>query len=103
MRSHGNTPHSPIDLSSPQVGVTPSQEMKVGPSRRQVIEVDQMSASPRLREFQQASQMLAHILEIREMRIVALRRDIESGHYTIKAEQVAEKIMKDYLLELCSS
>jgi anti-sigma28 factor (negative regulator of flagellin synthesis) len=44
--------------------------------------------------------MLTLIFEIREMRVAALRRDIESGHYRVKAEQVAEKIMEDQLLAL---
>lgn len=45
-------------------------------------------------------QLLVQTLEVRETRIIALRRDIESGHYSVKAAQVAEKIVKDYLLEL---
>jgi anti-sigma28 factor (negative regulator of flagellin synthesis) len=65
-----------------------------------LIHVDQMSSSPRLRDIQRAGQMLAHTLEIRKTRIVALRKDIESGHYSVKADQVAEKIMKDHLLDL---
>ena len=40
------------------------------------------------------------VKEIRETRVVALRRDVESGHYSVKAEQVAEKLMQDHLLEL---
>jgi len=44
--------------------------------------------------------VLAQTLEIRETRIVALRSDIESGHYSVEAEQVAEKIMQDLLLDL---
>ena len=98
MRSQGNTAHSLGDPSSPQPETIPAQEMKK--SRARLIHVDQMSFSPRLREIQQASQMLAHTLEIRERRIVALRKDIESGHYSVKADQVAEKIMKDHLLDL---
>ena len=59
-----------------------------------------MSFSPPLREIRQAGQMLAYTLEMREIRIAALRKDIESGHYSVKADQVAEKIMKDHLLDL---
>jgi anti-sigma28 factor (negative regulator of flagellin synthesis) len=44
--------------------------------------------------------MLAYTLDIRETRIVALRKDIESGHYSVTDDQVAEKIMKDQLMEL---
>jgi flagellar biosynthesis anti-sigma factor FlgM len=98
MRSHGNTAHSPSGPSSPQLETVPAQEMKK--ARVRLIHVDQMSFSPRLREIQQAGQMLTHTLEIREIRIVALRKDIESGRYSVKADQVAEKIMKDHLLDL---
>jgi anti-sigma28 factor (negative regulator of flagellin synthesis) len=59
-----------------------------------------MNCSPRLQEIQRAGQMLAQTSEIRESRIIALRRDVESGHYSVKAEQVAEMIMKDNLLDL---
>lgn len=103
MRSYGNTPHPPSDPSSPQVEMTPAQETKKRQSQGQVTQVDQMSSSPWLREIQQVSHMLTQILEIRETRIVALRSDIESGRYSVKAEQVAEKIVKDHLLDLCYS
>ena len=36
----------------------------------------------------------------KDTRIIALKSDIESGHYTVEAEQVAEKIMKNLLLAL---
>jgi flagellar biosynthesis anti-sigma factor FlgM len=98
MRSHGNTACSPGGPSSPQLETIPAEEMKK--ARARLIHVDQMSFSPHLREIQQAGQMLAHTLEIRETRIAALRKDIESGHYSVKADQVAEKIMKDHLLDL---
>jgi flagellar biosynthesis anti-sigma factor FlgM len=103
MRSYGDTPHPPVSPSSPQVGTPPAQEMKIGRPRGRASHVDQMNCSPRLREIQQASQMLTQTLEIRETRIAALRRDIESGHYSVKAEQIAEKIMEDYLLDLFHS
>ena len=98
MRSQGNMTHSPGGPSSPQLEAIPVQEMKK--ARARPIHVDQMSFSPRLREIQQAGQMLANTLEIRETRIIALIKDIESGHYSVKADQVAEKIMKDHLLDL---
>jgi anti-sigma28 factor (negative regulator of flagellin synthesis) len=73
-----------------------------GPSSyRRATEMDQLNSSPRLEEFHRAGQMLAQISEIRETRIVALRRDVESGHYSVRAEQVAEMIMKDHLVDLC--
>jgi anti-sigma28 factor (negative regulator of flagellin synthesis) len=100
MRSYGDTPHPPVNPSSPQVGTTPAQEIQMGRPRRRVIDVDQMNSSLRLWEIQQASQMLTQTLEIRERKIAALRRDIDTGHYSVKAEQIAEKIVEDYLLDL---
>jgi hypothetical protein len=103
MRGNGETPRPPVNSSSFQVGTTSAEERKIGPLRRRVTDVDQLHFLPRLWEIQQASQRLTQILEIRETKIAALRRDIEIGHYSIKAEQVAEKIMEDYLLELFHS
>ena len=44
--------------------------------------------------------VLSQTLKVRDTRIVALKSDIESGHYSVEAEQVAEKIMKNLLLAL---
>lgn len=99
MRSHGDTAHhSPVGASLPQMKTMPAQEMPG--ARGRLTQVDQMTASPRLWEIQQAGRVLGQTVEVRETTIVALRSDIESGHYSVEAEQVAEKIMKDLLLDL---
>jgi flagellar biosynthesis anti-sigma factor FlgM len=100
MRSYRDTAHSAVDPSWLQVGTIPARETKIGRSQGRAIQADQMRTSPRLREIRQAGQILAQTFEVRETKIVALRRDIESGHYSVKAEQVAEKIVQDHLLEL---
>jgi anti-sigma28 factor (negative regulator of flagellin synthesis) len=100
MRSNGDTPHPPVGPFSPQVRTAPAPKMNIGRPRRRDTDVDQMNSSSQLWEIHQASQILTQILEIRETRIAALRRDVESGHYCVKAEQVAEKIMEDELLDL---
>jgi flagellar biosynthesis anti-sigma factor FlgM len=99
MRSHGDTAHHPpVGPSSPQMRTIPAEGMLSEQGR--LIQVDQVTSAPRLREIQQASKLLARTSELRETRIVALRRDIERGDYSIEVEQIAEKIMKDLLLEL---
>jgi flagellar biosynthesis anti-sigma factor FlgM len=72
----------------------------MGRRRNRVDDLDQLHCAPRLREIQSANQMLAQLLEIRETKVATLRREIESGRYIVKAEQVAEKIMEEQLLEL---
>jgi flagellar biosynthesis anti-sigma factor FlgM len=100
MRSHDDTAHLPGGPSSSHVGTIPAQERQKGQSQGRVTQIDQMNCSPRLREIQRAGQMLAQTSEVRESRIIALRRDVASGQYSVKAEQVAEMIMKDNLLDL---
>jgi anti-sigma28 factor (negative regulator of flagellin synthesis) len=99
MRSHGNTAHHPpVGPSLPETRTILAEGMLS--AQRRLIQVDQVSSAPRLREIQQASKLLARTSELRETRILALRRDIERGDYHVEVEQVAEKIMKDLLLEL---
>jgi anti-sigma28 factor (negative regulator of flagellin synthesis) len=98
MRSHGDAAYSTVGPSSPQRDTTPAQETQKG--RARLVHADLMSSSPRLWEIRQAGQLIAHTSEIREIRIVVLRNDIESGLYKVRAEQVAEKVMKDHLLDL---
>ncbi len=43
---------------------------------------------------------LSQTLKGKDTRIVALKNDIESGHYSVEPEQVAEKIMQNLLLAL---
>jgi anti-sigma28 factor (negative regulator of flagellin synthesis) len=98
MRSHDNATYSAVRPSLPQMKTTPIQEM---PSARgRLTHIDQLGSSPCLREMQQGSLRLAQSIEVRETRIVMLRREIESGYYSVEVEQVAEKIMTDFLLDL---
>lgn len=101
MRSHGEATHSAVPVSLPQLRTTLRQEMQN--PRGRLTQIDQLGSSPRLREIQQASLRLAQCLEVRETRIVKLQREIESGYYSVEAEQVAEKIMTDFLLDLFPS
>jgi flagellar biosynthesis anti-sigma factor FlgM len=103
MHSYDDTPYPPVMSSSPQVRKTSAQEMKMGRRRKRVHDLDQLNCPPRLWEIQIANQILVQILEIRETRVATLRRKIESGHYSVKAERVAEKIMEDQLLDLFDS
>jgi hypothetical protein len=99
MRSHDDTAHHPpVGPSLPEIRTILAEGIQCAPGR--LIQVDQASSAPRLREIQQASKLLARTSEFRETRILALRRDIERGDYRVEVEQVAEKIMKDLLLEL---
>jgi flagellar biosynthesis anti-sigma factor FlgM len=77
------------------------QQVSMNASTERATETDQLNLSPRAQEIQQAGQMVAQTSEeIRETKIVALRRDVANGRYHVHAEQIAEKIVKDHLLNL---
>jgi flagellar biosynthesis anti-sigma factor FlgM len=97
----------PSDKSSPLIdqaphymGATTLRQAHISSHQERLAHTDQLNLSLKAREMQQAGQMLAHIADVREMRVVELRRDVENGHYAVKAEQVAEKIVKNHLLDL---
>ena len=52
---------------------------------------------PQLWEAQSGGRPLVQALEGIERRIVSLRNNIERGNYSVEAEQIAEKIVKDIL------
>jgi anti-sigma28 factor (negative regulator of flagellin synthesis) len=78
----------------------PALAMPARQSLRRVIQIEQLNLSPLAREIQYAGQLLAHALDLREAKLMALRQDVESGRYCVAAEQVAEKIMADCLLDI---
>jgi flagellar biosynthesis anti-sigma factor FlgM len=101
MNISGDTPHLFVESSPYQTRAVSSHQAY----RNQFPEggrpqTDQLNLSSTAREIQQVRQMLAQGSETRETRIAALKHDVESGHYQIRAEQVAEKIAKDHLLNL---
>jgi anti-sigma28 factor (negative regulator of flagellin synthesis) len=96
-----NSAHLSGDPSSRQGKDTPALEMLSGESLRRVVQIEQLNLSPLAREVQYASQLLARTVGLREAKLMALRQEVESGRYCVAAEQVAEKIMADYLLDIC--
>lgn len=102
MKSYGDTSNPPVAMSSPQVRAISALEIQIGRTQRRVTQVGPTRSSPQLWEIQQAGSMLRQTINIRETKIVALKKDVESGEYSIKAEQVAEKLMKDHLAVLFS-
>jgi flagellar biosynthesis anti-sigma factor FlgM len=93
--------HLSGDPSSQQGRGIPALEMPGRQSLRRVIQTEQLNLSALAREIQYAGQLLAHTADLREAKLMALRQQVESGRYRVAAEQVAEKIMADYLLDIC--
>jgi flagellar biosynthesis anti-sigma factor FlgM len=100
MKVSGDKSAPLTDGASHHMGITIPRQAYVNRHRERLTHTDQVSLSPKVREIQQASQMLAQIVDVRETRVVELQRDVENGYYAVKAEQVAERIVKNHLLDL---
>jgi flagellar biosynthesis anti-sigma factor FlgM len=95
--------HPSGEPSSPQEGTIPAFEMRGRRPQERVVQIEQLNLSPSVRAVEQAGQLLVHTSDVREAKIIALRQEVESGRYVVKADQVAEKIMADHLLDLFCS
>jgi anti-sigma28 factor (negative regulator of flagellin synthesis) len=95
--------HPSGDPSSPQERAIPAYEIQGRQCQRHVIQIEQLNLSPSVREIQEADQLMLHTLDVREIKIIALKQEVESGRYLVKFDQVAEKIMADSLLDLICS
>jgi anti-sigma28 factor (negative regulator of flagellin synthesis) len=100
MQSSDDTLYPSVNSPSPRVRTISAQEIRIGQRRQRLPDFDQLYCSSQFRRIYQFNQILTQIFEIREMRVAALRMEIERGHYRVKAEQVAEKILEDQLLEI---
>jgi flagellar biosynthesis anti-sigma factor FlgM len=100
MKVSSNSSSPFIDQASHYMGASAPRQAHMRCPQERLAHTDQLNLSPKAREIQQAGQMLAYSADVREVRVVELRRDIENGHYAIKAEQVAEKIVKNHILDL---
>ena len=100
MKVSGDKSMPLTDGTSYHAGVTTPRQAYLNRHRERLTHADQLSLSPKAREIQQAGQMLAQVVDVRETRVVELQRDVENGHYAVKAEQVAERIVKIHLLDL---
>jgi flagellar biosynthesis anti-sigma factor FlgM len=100
MNVSGDTPHLSIELSTQQTRAISSRQAYMDRPSGRMMQTDQLNLSPKAREIHRAGQMLAQTAEVRETKVVTLMRDVASGRYQVRAEQIAEKIVEDHLLDL---
>jgi negative regulator of flagellin synthesis FlgM len=99
MRIYGDKPNFLLNPLSHRMGaISPRQTEASRPQGRET-QADQLYLSPQAREIQQAGQLLAQTPDVREAKVIALKQDIESGHYDVKSEHVAEKLVQHHLLD----
>jgi flagellar biosynthesis anti-sigma factor FlgM len=92
--------YCPVDPLLCESGAMASRRIHPSSSPTRMAYADQLSLSPRAREIQQASRILAQTLEMQETRVVALMHEIESGNYQLQADWIADKLLKEQLFDL---
>ena len=60
---------------------------------------DRLELSVRSREISHLNDLIQSTPDIREDKVEKVRRELESGTYNVKAEKIAEKILKGNLLD----
>jgi negative regulator of flagellin synthesis FlgM len=77
----------------------PQQAERTQPSGGGSSVSDQLDLSVRSREMSHIEELAQSTPDIRESKIVQIRGEIESGTYNVKAEKIAEKIIRGNLLD----
>ena len=83
------------DKSSPDVD--PSRRTKTTPP--QPKPADHLEPSPKARAIRRAAQVLAHVPDLRDAKVQALRQAVQSGTYNVTPEQIAEKMLEEAMLD----
>ena len=65
---------------------------------KQQVKADTVELSDTGKRVQEAHKQLENIPDIREDKVAQLKEQIENGTYEVDAEKVAEKMLKDSLL-----
>ena len=61
--------------------------------------MERRKLSRRKREVSNLSELIRNTPDVREDKVAALRKKIQSGTYSIKGEDIAEKIIEDNTLD----
>jgi negative regulator of flagellin synthesis FlgM len=93
------------DKSSPAVDpshrtktITP-QPKRADQASKPPASADHLELSPKAKAIRRAAQVLAHTQNMREAKVQALQQAVQSGTYTVTPEQIAEKMLKEAVLE----
>jgi negative regulator of flagellin synthesis FlgM len=78
---------------------SPAQPERAQKAGSQHSDSDRLELSVRSLEISHLEELIRSTPDVRESRVEEVRRDIESGTYTIKAEKIAEKIIGGNLLD----
>ena len=99
MEIRGDHPDKPVNPAQ-QTDAAAHRPVRPGQVHTQATSADQVDLSPRAKEIQQAARVLAQTPDVRKAQVAEIKRAVEGGTYSVKADQLAGKMVKDALLDL---
>ncbi len=66
---------------------------------KEICNEDKVVLSPRAKEIHEAKKILKSIPDIREEKVAGLKKSIKNGTYKIDQEKIADKMLKESLLD----
>ncbi len=69
-----------------------------GQAPKEIPKSDKVVLSPRAKEIQEAKKLLDSVPDIQEEKVARIKEQIENGTYKIDAKKIAQKMIKESLL-----
>ncbi len=88
------------NVSQPLSANPAEKNQNLNETEAQTISGDRVEFSARSREMQKIYEVLQKTPDVRSEKVAELKRLIEEGRYHVKSEDLAEKIIKESLLDL---
>ena len=87
-----------IDAYVNQVQEKDTVDAAAGQQEQQQAKADTVALSSAAKDIQEAQRQLEAIPDVREDKVAQLKEQIENGTYQIDEEKIADKMLKDALL-----
>ena len=87
-----------IDAYVNNIGDKQKAENTSDKAEKNVAKTDTVNISDAAKEIQEVREELDNIPDVRADKVEQLKNQIENGTYEIKSEEIAEKMLKDSLL-----
>jgi negative regulator of flagellin synthesis FlgM len=78
----------------------PEKNQRPGEADAKTVSGDRVELSARSREMQKIREILQTTPEVRAEKVSALKKMIEEGKYEVKSEDIADKMIKQGILDL---
>lgn len=90
-----------IDLEAYIKNAQGSDQIKTNRAQEQgkTVQTERVKLSPKARDIQKIREVMEATPEIREEKVGQFKKEIEAGTYSVKGDQVAEKMIRESLID----